>query len=187
VVIAGANGIDIIAQGKKTHTATKYTPSSAAISADASCVAVGAEDGKVYLYKHTSGSLTEAGVLSNNRSAVTALAFDSAATLLAAGESSGKIQVYDVASQTLKIAHWVFHSARINDIRFSPDGTHAVSASLDTHVYVWSVAKPMKNIAVKNAHANGVQAVAWLADDEFASAGADAAVRTWKLKRHDGA
>jgi WD40 repeat protein len=187
VVIAGANGIDIIAQGKKTHTATKYTPSSAAISADASCVAVGAEDGKVYLYKHNSGSLTEAGVLSNNRSAVTALAFDSAATLLAAGESSGKIQVYDVASQTLRIAHWVFHSARINDIRFSPDGTHAVSASLDTHVYVWSVAKPMKNIAVKNAHANGVQAVAWLADDEFASAGADAAVRTWKLKRHDGA
>lgn len=187
VVIAGAQGIDIIENGKKTHHATTYTPSSVAISADASHVAVGAEDGKVHLYTHSSGSLKENGTLTNNRSAVTALAFDPQLSLLAAGESTGKIQVYDLASKTLKIAHWVYHSARINDLRFSPDGTHAVSASLDTHVYVWSVKKPMKNIAIKNAHANGAQAVTWLADDEFASAGADAVVRTWKVTRHDGA
>ncbi|GAC94402.1 hypothetical protein PHSY_001973 [Pseudozyma hubeiensis SY62] len=187
VVIAGAQGIDIIDNGKKTHHATTYTPSSATISADASHVAVGAEDGKVYLYTHSSGSLKETATLTNNRSAVTALAFDPQLSLLAAGESSGKIQVYDLATRSLKIAHWVFHSARINDIRFSPDGTHAVSASLDTHVYVWSVKKPMKNIAVKNAHANGAQAVTWLSDAEFASAGADGVVRTWKVKRHEGA
>ncbi|KAJ9480358.1 Actin-interacting protein 1 [Pseudozyma hubeiensis] len=187
VVIAGAQGIDIIDNGKKTLHATTYTPSSATISADASHVAVGAEDGKVYLYTHTSGSLKETATLTNNRSAVTALAFDPQLSLLAAGESSGKIQVYDLATRSLKIAHWVFHSARINDLRFSPDGTHAVSASLDTHVYVWSVKKPMKNIAIKNAHANGAQAVTWLSDAEFASAGADGVVRTWRVKRHEGA
>lgn len=187
VVIAGANGIDIISNGTKTHHATTYTPSGAAISADASHVAVGAEDGKVHLYTLSSSTLTETHAFTNNRSAVTALAFDPQLSLLAAGESSGKIQVYDLASKSLKIAHWVFHSARINDIRFSPDGTHAVSGSLDTHVYVWSVKKPMKNIAVKNAHANGVQAVTWISDEEIASAGADAAVRTWKVQRHEGA
>ncbi|SJX62682.1 probable actin interacting protein 1 [Sporisorium reilianum f. sp. reilianum] len=187
VVIAGAQGIDIIANGKKTHHATAYTPSSCTISADASHVAVGAEDGKVHLYTLSSDSLKETAVLNNNRSAVTALAFDAQLSLLAAGESSGKIQVYELATKTLKIAHWVFHSARINDVRFSPDGTHAVSASLDTHVYVWSVKKPMKNIALKNAHANGAQAVAWLRDDAFASAGADGVVRTWTVKRHEGA
>ena len=187
VVIAGAQGIDIIENGNKTHHATTYTPSSATISADAALVAVGAEDGQVYLYTLASGSLQETATLTNNRSAVTALAFDTQLSLLAAGESSGKIQVYDLATKSLKIAHWVFHSARINDLCFSPDGTHAVSASLDTHVYVWSVKKPMKNIAIKNAHANGAQAVTWLRDDAFASAGADAVVRTWKLKRHEGA
>ncbi|SPO26892.1 probable actin interacting protein 1 [Ustilago trichophora] len=187
VVVAGSNGIDIIENGQKTHHATNYTPSSATISADASLIAVGAEDGKVHLYTHSSDQLVESTVFTNNRSAVTALAFDPQLSLLAAGESNGKIQVYDLTTKSLKIAHWVFHSARINDLRFSPDGTHAVSASLDTHVYVWSVKKPMKNIAIKNAHANGVQAVTWLNDGEFASAGADAVVRTWKLKRHEGA
>ncbi|SNX85387.1 probable actin interacting protein 1 [Melanopsichium pennsylvanicum] len=187
VVVVGASGIDIIENGNKSHTPIKYTPTSVTISADASHVAVGAEDGKVYLYTHTCGTLSEYGILTNNRSAVTALGFDSQLSLLAAGESNGKIQVYDFATKSLKIAHWVFHSARINDVKFSPDGTHAISASLDTHVYVWSVKKPMKNIAIKNAHANGVQAVAWLSNDEFASAGADAVVKTWKFKRHEGA
>ncbi|KAJ1023592.1 hypothetical protein NDA16_003209 [Ustilago loliicola] len=187
VVVAGANGIDIISNGSKTTHSTTYTPCSTAISADASLVAIGAEDGKVHLYSLSSTTLTETHVFSNNRSAVTALAFDPQLSLLAAGESSGKIQVYDLASKTLKIAHWVFHSARINDIKFSPDGSHAVSAGLDTHVYVWSVKKPMKNVAVKNAHANGVQAVAWLGDEVVASAGADAAVRTWSIKRYEGA
>ncbi|KAJ1577011.1 hypothetical protein NDA12_002675 [Ustilago hordei] len=194
VVIAGANGIDIISNGiTKSNHRTTYSPSSAAISADASLVAIGAEDGKVHLYTLSSScscscscscsyELKETHVFSNNRSAVTALCFDGQLSLLAAGECNGKIQVYDLDSKSLKIAHWVFHSARINDIKFSPDGTHAVSASLDTHVYVWSVKKPAKNIAIKNAHANGVQAVAWLGHDTVASAGADAALRIWALQ-----
>ncbi|KAJ1017998.1 hypothetical protein NDA13_006606 [Ustilago tritici] len=190
VVIAGANGIDIISNGTtKSNHPTTYSPSSAVISADASLVAIGAEDGKVHLYTLSSSSseLKETHVFSNNRSEVTALCFDRQLSLLAAGECNGKIQVYDLASKSLKIAHWVFHSARINDIKFSPDGTHAVSASLDTHVYVWSVKKPAKNIAIKNAHANGVQAVAWVGDDTVASAGADAALRIWAVKRHQDA
>ncbi|PWY97090.1 putative actin interacting protein 1 [Testicularia cyperi] len=198
VVVAVPGGVDVVVAGKKSHQKTSYVPSAVAISADGTQVAVGAEDSKVYLYSISSSSssgggdsssslLTETAVFSNNRSTVTALAFDPQVSLLAAGESSGKIQVYDLASRTLKIAHWVFHSARINDIRFSPDGSHAVSAGLDTHVYIWSTRKPMKNIAVKNAHANGAQAVAWIDDSTFASAGADGAVKTWSVTRHDGA
>lgn len=188
VVVAAPTGVDIIKSGSKQHVPTSYSPSSTAISADGTLVAIGAEDGKVHLYNLSDDSkLTESTVFTNNRSAVTALAFDPQLSLLAAGESTGKIQVYDLAAKTLKIAHWVYHSARINDLRFSPDGTHAISASLDTHVYVWSTKKPMKNIALKNAHANGAQAVAWLSDNSFASAGADGCVRTWSFKAHDGA
>lgn len=187
VVIAGAQGIDLIEGTSKIHHPTTFTPSSAAISLDASLVAIGAEDGHVHLYTLSSAKLSEVTTFTNNRSSVTALAFDPQTSLLAAGESSGKILVYDLASKTLKISHWVFHSARINDLQFSPDGSHAVSGSLDTHVYIWSVKKPMRNVAIKNAHANGVQAVVWLGDEEVASAGADGAVRRWAVKRHEGA
>jgi WD40 repeat protein len=55
---------------------------------------------------------------------------------------------------------------------------------LDTNVYIWNVVKPMKNIAIKNAHANGVSGVAYLDEDTVVSAGSDAALRSWKIKHH---
>ncbi|KAN0060373.1 WD40 repeat-like protein [Thecaphora frezii] len=188
-VVAVPGGIDIIPAGatSKSHQAFAYEPSAVAISADERLIAVGSENSKVYLYSFDGVAVKEAGTLESNRSVVTALAFDPAAGLLAVGESTGKIVLYDVASLSLKSSQWVFHSARINSIRFSPDGSHAVSGSLDTHVYVWSVKKPMKNIAIKNAHANGVNAVVWIDDATVASAGADGCIRTFAVKRHEGA
>ena len=42
----------------------------------------------------------------------------------------------------------------------------------------------MKNIAIKNAHANGVMGVGYLDEDTVVSAGSDAALRSWKIKHH---
>lgn len=47
----------------------------------------------------------------------------------------------------------------------------------DTNAYIWSVAKPTKNIAIKNCHANGVNGVCWLDDASAATAGADGSVK----------
>lgn len=77
----------------------------------------------------------------------------------------------------IKFSQWVFHTARINAIQFSPDGTQAVSASLDTNVYVWSTIKPMKSIAIKNAFPGGAHGACWIDDDRIASAGADGTVK----------
>ena len=66
---------------------------------------------------------------------------------------------------------------RINTIQWSPDGTHAASSSLDTHVYVWSVERPMKNVSFKNAHAGGVTGAVWADAQTIATAGADGLVR----------
>ncbi len=63
----------------------------------------------------------------------------------------------------------------------------ATTLDSDTHIYVWSVAKPTKNIAIKNAHAGGVNAVCWLGGAEgskIASAGPDACVRVYDVTRH---
>lgn len=50
-------------------------------------------------------------------------------------------------------------------------------------MYIWSVAKPMKNIAIKNAGPGGVNSVLWLEENgkggKLASAGADGCVRLW--------
>lgn len=211
-VVAVPTGVDVIGDGapSKVHHAVSYTPTAVAVSDDGKLFAVGSQESKVYLYSWDGSKASEMAKFENNRSAISALAFDPKASLLAAGESSGKVLVYDIAAKALKLNQWVFHSGRINSIRFSPDGTHAVSGSLDTHVYVWSVNKPMKNISVKNAHAGGVNGVVWLGNDQVASAGADGCIRTvsrplfqpplkarldtdifrlpqFSIKRHDGA
>ena len=90
--------------------------------------------------------------------------------------------------QQLITSRWGFHSARINSIQWTSDSRHCATGSLDTDVYVWSVEKPMKNIAIKNAGLGGVNAVFWLEEDgkkgRLASSGADACVRVWDVVFH---
>ena len=81
-------------------------------------------------------------------------------------------------------ARWTNHSGRVLSIAWTKDGKHCASGSLDTHVYVWSVAKPIKNIAIRNAAAGGVNSVFWLTDTKLAAAGADGCVRTWDITFH---
>lgn len=81
-------------------------------------------------------------------------------------------------------SRWSFHSGRVLSVAWTADGRHCASGSLDTHVYVWSVEKPMRNIAIKNAAAGGVNSVFWLDSSKLASAGADGCVRTWSITFH---
>ena len=75
------------------------------------------------------------------------------------------------------------HSGRVLSLAWTDDGQHIASSALDTHVYVWSVKNILRNIAIKNAAAGGVNAVFW-ADGEkkLAGAGADGVVRTWDIE-----
>ena len=92
--------------------------------------------------------------------------------------------LFDASERKLVTSRWSFHSGRIHALAWTADGRHCASGSLDTHVYVWSVEKPMKNIALKNAGPGGVNAVFWLKDGELASAGADGCVRMWNVTFH---
>jgi hypothetical protein len=162
VYVATASGIEAIRDGKKVFgLQVNYTPTSISAHAKSKLVAVGGEDNKVYLYKvDTDGKLDAAGTLEKNRTAVTAVSFSPDGSLLAVGDGGGKVLVYDIASKEVRdhfiyrrnddnnisstqvtIQHWVFHTSRIQSIAWTPSGKYAASASLDTNVYVWSVAK----------------------------------------------
>lgn len=99
-------------------------------------------------------------------------------------QSTGKIVLYDAQERKTITSRWSFHNARVNALAWTADGQHCASGSLDTHVYVWSVQKPMKNIAIKNANPGGVSTVFWLGEKELASAGADGCVRRWGVTFH---
>lgn len=213
-MVATAAGIDVAlpsssSSSSKTHTPLNNSPTAVACSPDGKHVAYGAEDTKVRLCTLTSeGNVQEVASLESGRSTITALAFSKDGKLLAAGESNGKIMVYDVAEKKvrsldllflgipsptdhhlflfqlqIKFNQWVFHTGRINAIEFSPDGSQAVSASLDTNVYVWSTVRPMKSIAIKSAFPGGAQGCCWIQEGRFASAGADGTIKVFDVTK----
>ena len=92
--------------------------------------------------------------------------------------------LFNVAEKKAVTSRWSFHSARVNALAWTADGQHCASGALDTHVYVWSVRQPVRNIAIKNAGPGGVNTVFWEREGVLASAGADGCVRTWAIKFH---
>jgi WD40 repeat protein len=185
VLVATTAGVDVFTgePPNKSHRPFNESITAVACSEDGKHFAVGREDSKVLLCSldASAGQLKEEAKLESGRSTITALAFSPDSKYLAAGESNGKINVYDVQEGKIKFSQWVFHTARINAIQFSPEGTQAVSASLDTNVYVWSTTKPMKSIAIKNAFPGGAHGACWLDNDRIASAGADGTVKVVSL------
>lgn len=175
--VANENGVDRVEGAACQHFARAAlacgTPT--VVSASAGRVVIGTHESAVHVYDT---AMTPIATLTNGRSAISALAISPDGQWLAAGESSGKILVYDLATHTLKTSHWVFHTARIAALAWSADSAYCASAGLDTHIYVWSVERPMKRAVYKNAHAGGATGVAWKDPETLASAGADGTVRT---------
>ncbi|KAH9951566.1 WD40 repeat-like protein [Amylocystis lapponica] len=191
VAVAGDNTVFVAETGnveavranqKVAELAPKFQPSAVAVTG--TVVAVGGEDQKVRLYDWDGKTFKDVATLEGNKGAVSALAFSPDGALLAAGDSSGKIVLFNVQERKAVTSRWSFHSARIHSLAWTADGRHCASGSLDTHVYVWSVEKPMRNIAIKNAGPGGVNAVFWMRDGVLASAGADGCVRTWAITFH---
>ncbi|KZT44676.1 WD40 repeat-like protein, partial [Calocera cornea HHB12733] len=144
-----------------------------AVATSAKHIAVSAKDQKVYLFEKGLEP-KQIGRLESNKGIVMALAFSPNGSLLAAGNK-----------KEVKTLQLTFHSGQVTSIAWSADGKHAASGPLDTNVYIWSMAKPMKNIGIKNAGAGGISGVAWVGMNIVASTGADGCVRTWESKFHE--
>ncbi|KAI1320904.1 WD40 repeat-like protein, partial [Mortierella claussenii] len=185
IVVATENEIQIIQGDKKVNSLpVGYNATAIAINPQGTVVAIGSQESQVYIMRLEGSKLTAVHTLSQNRGAISALSFHPEGTLLAAGDSAGKIYVYDVGSGETAIQQWVFHTARVMSIGWSPSGQYAVSGSLDTNVYVWSREKPSKRIAILNAHGLSVSGAAFVDEGRIVTTGADACVKTWTLTHH---
>lgn len=139
-------------------------------------VALGSEDSTVHLFDSL---LNETLVLKSNRAAVTALAGSPDGSKIAVGDSSGKIVLYSTNTGEPITTRWAFHVGRITSLQFSASGTKVVSASLDTHLYVWSTEHATKKIAIKNAHQGSVNDAVWISETTVISCGSDGALKRW--------
>ncbi len=183
IFAATVSGIDIFSKDKLVgNFPTKdFTPT--VVTASGSLLAVGDDANVVHIYTVDGrDELSPKQKLVKSTAQITALAFSPNGTLLAVGNSSGKIVVYDTSSWDVKTDRWSAHTARVTCIAWNAEGTHAVSGGLDTNVFVWSLKAPGKRVKAPNAHKDGVNGVAWVdSGKKVASTGGDASVKLWDV------
>ncbi|EXJ90972.1 hypothetical protein A1O1_04079 [Capronia coronata CBS 617.96] len=193
VVVAQLESVIVYRDGEEDgELPLKSTPTSLASSG--STVAIGAQDSSLRLFSVVPGKAPKQTAVVDQVSAtpVTALAFSPDGNMIAAGTAAGKIYVYKIstgitglvtgsASLELVTDRWNAHSGKITCIAWNSDSTGAVSGSLDTNLFAWSLKEPGKRVKETNAHKEGVNGVVWLEDTVY-STGADATVKKWKVK-----
>lgn len=182
-VVATVKELTVIVGGsKKSSLPIDYEPSCVTIDPKNNHVAVGGGDSKVHIYNLQGTSLSPFKALTH-LGAVTDARYSPDSTHLLACDTNRKLILY--TTDEYKLAHnkeWGFHSARVNCVAWSPDGTRVASGSLDTNVIVWSVQAPAKHTIIKNAHPQSqITGLAWLDNVTLATVGQDANTRIWDV------
>ena len=192
VIVAQLESVLVYRDGEEDgELPLKASPS--ALAAHETTVAIGASDSSLRLYNVVPGKAPKQSAIIEKVSAtpITAIAFSADGNMLAAGTAAGKIYVYKISSGLagmvtgsvsleLVTDRWSAHTGKVTSIAWNQEGTGAISGSLDTSVFVWSLKEPGKRVRVMNAHKEGVNGVAWVGDAVWTT-GADAAVKKWKV------
>ena len=181
ILVGNVDGVEMFRQNTKIGN-FKPSFSVSAIAAAGSVAAIGGDDSTVQICKIVSGTLEPTVVVKASRDPVSALAFADDRPVLAVGDSKGRIIVINVSDGSVVTDRWTSHTARITSLAWGVHGQLA-SGSLDTNIFVWSLAKPGDWLQISNAHKEGVSSVTWIQEgNQVASVGADAAVKTWQVK-----
>ncbi|KAI9923703.1 hypothetical protein MW887_008436 [Aspergillus wentii] len=177
VLVGTSENVEIYTDGKKTGDFKPKSPVTT-VAAHGTIAAIGDEDSTIQICEISSSSLSPKVDIKASQNPLSAMAFSPDGSLLAVGDSRGRVLVFKAADGSLVTDRWTAHTARITCIDWNKDGTHVVSGALDTNIFVWSLTNPGDWLQVTLAHKEGVNGVAWIAGgSKIASAGADAAVK----------
>lgn len=184
VVVAQLESVIVFSDGKEVgELALKASPTS--LAANGSTVAIGASDSSLSIFAVPADRAPKliASLDKVSAAPLTALSFAPDGPMVAAGDSVGKIFVYRLSGSSLELVtnRWSSaHTAKISWIAWNKTGTHAVSGSLDTNIFAWSLRDPGARVKAGNAHKEGVNGIAWVGE-KVVSCGADATVKVWEV------
>ena len=74
------------------------------------------------------------------------------------------------------------HKAAVLGCKFSPSGSHLISAGLDHRLFLWSIGPQCLNTLVFSGHQGGVLDVAWRGETELVSASVDGSAALWDVE-----
>lgn len=137
---------------------------SLAISRDGTSVAGGTEEGQVFVWNRN-GAVNSKKIFDEEGNTIHSITFNNKGNLLAAGDQQGNIRVWETEQFEL-INTLEGHSARVHELRFSPNDKMLASASFDRTAQVWYTDKLNEQPTVLNDHEDWVWTVAFSPDNE---------------------
>lgn len=170
-----------------SHLPLSFPPVSLAMTRNGKLIAVGSDGGVLHLFTVLDSqndliSMQNIDVCkSPTKAALRSLSFNNDGTMLAIGDGASLVLIYDMERRQFSENNWIFHTACINSVAWSPSQRLIASGSLDTHIYVWFLDKPRSRICIRRAHRDSVLSVAFLTENLLASTGQDACLKIWKI------
>ncbi|XP_078257493.1 WD repeat-containing protein 1 [Rhinoraja longicauda] len=158
-----------------------YEPETVAIHPGGETVAVGGNDGKIYLYNIRCSTLQKNGSVLDfeNKAPVNALSYSPDGAILAAC-CANNIITYTVADGYQETNRYHGHHAKIMCAGWSPDNEHFATGGMDGLVFIWSVSEANKRFKISDTHRlYHVGCIVWLDAHTLVTASHDACIKQW--------
>ena len=169
---------------------TASPPTALAISADSHWIAVGTQDGTIWLWTLASGGTTKPPIeLRGHSGAVRSVAFSSDSQKLAAGGQDAQILLWDLSKGGPVADRGPLSgpSQPITMVRFSPDGRWLVSAGFMAQAWRWDL-RGNASPATLSGHTALIRDLAISPDGHWLlTASEDGTLRRWDMRAADPA
>jgi hypothetical protein len=155
------------------------------VSPDGKYVAASTRNGKVVLWKRANGFSPEV-LLDDPKNQVTSVAFDNSGNFLAIGDFSGYLKSWDMKEKKI-ISSVRGHTARITNIKYSPDNKLIATSSYDNSILLWDNSNLNAQPVKLKEHDSWVFALAFNSSGDKIVTGSSKEYRLilWPIKTND--
>lgn len=163
------------------------TGTSIAVSADASMIAIGVSvsggSGELRFLKFSGGasSIAYDGEAIRMPSPPNRLAFSPDGSIVAVGEASRRVKMYDVSKRASVTGGGTVHTARVDAITFDGSGSRVASGGMDGSIAIWPVNSEDDPVRLLSAHRSGVTGIGFADAATIVSSGGDSCLRSWTV------